>query len=134
MSGQLRNTSPERFDYAKGICSGGGSDIDLIIERRGHFLVVENKRPGEAISRGQMIMLRSLNELPQFTVIIVRGEPPDQIISAGPLDGEQYPMNVQQFRNWMQRWWNRHETSVSTRRLTSHRRNGAALKAPLADA
>lgn len=52
----------------------GFSNLDLIGERRGKFLVQEWKRPGEDISEGQRILLLSLANQPNFTVLLVRGE------------------------------------------------------------
>lgn len=102
---QLRQTSTERFDYAAGIASGGCTDVDMLWERNGNFLGIENKLPDERISRGQMIALRALAACPNWTIWVVRGTPPDNIISAGPIDGDQHPMDVNQLRRRIQRWW-----------------------------
>lgn len=51
----------------------GFSNIDLIGERRGRFLVQEWKRPNEPLSRGQQILLDQLAKHPAFTVLIVTG-------------------------------------------------------------
>lgn len=106
---QLYNGEPERFDYAAGICSGGCTDLDMVWERRGRFLLIENKQPGETIPKGQLITLREL-ERQGWTVWVVTGRPPDDIISAGLLDGPQHPMGVQQLRLRIQRWWD--ETTI----------------------
>lgn len=50
------------------------SDIDGILECRGHFLAMEKKHPGELTKTGQQIMLTALARVPRFTVIkVVRG-------------------------------------------------------------
>ena len=50
------------------------SDIDGIVERRGHFLWIECKRPGEIITKGQEIMHSALTKNGSFTVLILWGE------------------------------------------------------------
>lgn len=105
MNAQLLNPSPVRFDYASGICSGGCTDIDMMWERRGRFLVIENKQPGEEISLGQLITLRALNALEAFQVWVVFGFPPNDVISFGPLDGGQYPVGIDELRHHIQAWW-----------------------------
>lgn len=48
-------------------------DIDMVIERRGHFLVAEWKREGETFSTGQRLMLEALSRVNNFTVLLVNG-------------------------------------------------------------
>lgn len=50
------------------------TDIDGIIERNGHFLVIETKFPDKmfgALPTGQRIALQALSRLPQFTVCVI---------------------------------------------------------------
>lgn len=108
MSYQLANLAPVRFDYLDGIGSGGCTDIDVMIERHGYFLVVENKHPDEEIPLGQLITLRALAALPQFTVFVVRGFPPDTILSYGILDSVQVGVDRDGFREYVQAWWDAH--------------------------
>lgn len=49
------------------------SNIDMVLERNGHFLVGEWKREQEKISQGQMILLRRLASLKQFKVLVITG-------------------------------------------------------------
>jgi hypothetical protein len=51
------------------------SDLDMIYERNGKFLVVEWKKPDEAltINSGQEILLKALASNPAFTVLKVIG-------------------------------------------------------------
>lgn len=49
------------------------SNLDMVYERRGHFLVCEWKRPGEEFGGGQRILLLALAKTPRFTVLIVTG-------------------------------------------------------------
>jgi hypothetical protein len=105
---QLLNNSPQRFDYAEGVASGGCTDIDMLWERHGHFLAIENKRPGEKISLGQLIALRALAEKPEWTVWVIEGLPPDLITSGGVLDFEPQPTTLEELRNGIQAWWDAH--------------------------
>ena len=60
--------------------AAGVTDLDGIIERKGHFLVFETKRPGEKLMLGQRLMLRELVRIPspspiaKFQVFILRGD------------------------------------------------------------
>ncbi len=49
------------------------SNLDMVYERRGHFLVCEWKRPHENFGGGQWILLRALANTPKFSVLIVTG-------------------------------------------------------------
>lgn len=75
----LRNVMAQLIDYRdlNGVIESNPkfapSDIDMIYERNGHFLVAEWKKPDESFGGGQEIMLKSLAKIPQFTVIKVCG-------------------------------------------------------------
>lgn len=49
------------------------SNLDMVYERKGSFLVGEWKREGESISKGQEILLKALSAVPGFTVLIING-------------------------------------------------------------
>jgi len=49
------------------------SNIDMVLERKGYFLIGEWKRLNESISQGQMILLKALADISGFTVLIVTG-------------------------------------------------------------
>jgi len=52
------------------------SDVDGIVEIRGHFLLLEWKAAGGAVTGGQRIMFEQLTALSnKVTVIVVSGEP-----------------------------------------------------------
>lgn len=53
------------------------SNIDMIMERHGHFLIGEWKRDNEKISLGQQILLKQLARVDKFTVIVVNGNTDD---------------------------------------------------------
>lgn len=49
------------------------SDIDMVYERKGMFLVGEWKRDGEQVSKGQELLLKALARKDEFTVLIING-------------------------------------------------------------
>tara|TARA_R110000868_G_scaffold203483_2_gene451332 strand:- start:257 stop:625 length:369 start_codon:yes stop_codon:yes gene_type:complete len=60
----------------------GFSNLDLIADRKGRFLVQEWKREGEKLTDGQRILLESLARNSAFTVWIVSGDTDDGIMKA----------------------------------------------------
>jgi len=50
------------------------SNLDMVLERKEHFLFGEWKRDGEKISKGQEILLKALSGLPKTTVLVVSGD------------------------------------------------------------
>jgi hypothetical protein len=49
------------------------SNIDMVFERRGNFLIGEWKRENEEISLGQKILLKAFANIPKVTVLVVNG-------------------------------------------------------------
>ena len=49
------------------------SNIDMLAERNGKFLLCEWKRPNEEFGGGQKILLKALSKAQHFTVLIVQG-------------------------------------------------------------
>lgn len=50
------------------------SDVDGIVERRGRFLWIETKYPGEPIEEGQRIMHEAVLKTGRFTVLLIWGD------------------------------------------------------------
>jgi hypothetical protein len=75
----LRNTMAQLVDYRdlEGIIdtnkSFACSDLDMIYERKGKFLIGEWKKKGEEISGGQLILLKALANTPDFFVLLITG-------------------------------------------------------------
>lgn len=86
MAKLMRNMFATHTDYAefKGLISANPalipSNVDGILERNGHFLIMEWKRPGEKVSAGQRIMLQALASKPDFMVVIIYGNTDNETI------------------------------------------------------
>jgi len=50
------------------------TDIDGLIERRGHFLLMEAKSPRVTIPKGQAILFDALTRDPKWHVLVIWGE------------------------------------------------------------
>lgn len=91
------------------------SDIDFIVERRGHFLIGEIKPNRESITEGQDILLRRLAQLPRSTVFYLVGKvvehqiwPKEIKVLPGPNAALAETWNVidrQNFLRWCERWY-----------------------------
>lgn len=87
------------------------SDVDFIVERRGHFLYIETKgiRPDgehERLDTGQRILIEQLSYLPRFTVLLVygHGEPEFvQRVIRGQI-GEPIETDKTRFQAYVERW------------------------------
>ena len=86
------------------------SDIDGIVERRGHFLWIECKRPGEAITKGQEIMHNALTKNRSFTVLILWGETNEpvkfRITSEKGKMCEKAGINQEDVKELISKWFN----------------------------
>jgi hypothetical protein len=79
----MRNPDAKHVDFRDLIGVMGSmlpSNIDMMIERNGYFLVGEWKREGEAISMGQKILLRQLATQPKFVVLVIQGNTDDGVM------------------------------------------------------
>lgn len=76
----MRNTHAAHIDFGEliGLIPNNPrflpSNLDMVCERKGHFLVAEWKREDEEISGGQDILLRRLAKVPKFTILIITGD------------------------------------------------------------
>lgn len=55
-------------------------DIDMALERNGHFLVGEWKRAGETFGGGQYRMLEALAKAPKFIVLLIEGDTDEEMM------------------------------------------------------
>jgi hypothetical protein len=56
------------------------SNIDMLAERKGKFLLCEWKRPNEEFGGGQKLLLKALSKQPNFTVLIVQGNTDEEMV------------------------------------------------------
>jgi hypothetical protein len=60
-------------------CFGGSrispTDLDGVVERKGHFLYLEAKSPGKDVPKGQQIMFDHLIADKRSTVLVIWGKP-----------------------------------------------------------
>jgi len=112
----MRNPDAKHIDFAEfiGLIPTNPkllpSNLDMVLERKGKFLVGEWKRPSEQISFGQRILLEKLNGTGHFIVLIIEGDTDEQMVvnkiqiltSAGLEDvGE----TVEDLKNIIRNWY-----------------------------
>src|SRR5574337_1098276 len=83
------------------------SDGDGIVERKGHFLILESKYDPSRLSRGHRLMLERLARKDGFTVLYIYGpyDHPHRLIwenRAGYVDA---PGGVELLREWVSHWY-----------------------------
>ena len=79
----MRNPDAKHIDFRDLIGVMGKmlpSNIDMILEHNGQFLVGEWKREGEAISMGQKILLRQLACKEKIIVLVIQGNTDDGVM------------------------------------------------------
>ena len=86
------------------------SNVDMIMERRGRFLIGEWKRPNEKVSLGQQILLKALAKVPKFTVLVIQGDTDDGMVvnrvwKVLPNEGfEIVARSVDDFKQYLKQW------------------------------
>lgn len=106
---QIRQQGLLRFDFLGGCLPGRAAptDIDMVIERNGHFLVIECKRPGQQIPRGQEITFDRLLELGcgRVRILVIEGHPPADIVACSWWGKQRESCDVQYVRDLASRWY-----------------------------
>ena len=78
--GTMRNVAAPHVDFYElsGVIEENPrflpSNIDMVYERKGWFLIGEWKREGEKLSTGQEILLRRLSQVDHFRVLLITGD------------------------------------------------------------
>ena len=78
-SNQMRNSLASHIDFRdfQGLIPENShflpSNIDMICERKGHFLIGEWKKPNENMATGQQLLLKAFAQVPKFTVLVIIG-------------------------------------------------------------
>lgn len=84
------------------------TDIDGLVERNGHFLMLECKAPGVPVKQGQMIMLSRAVETGFFTVMTVWGHQnqPEKLQVIGSIGNITIePCDMETFRKYVSTWF-----------------------------
>ena len=94
------------------------SNVDMMLERSGKFLVGEWKRPHEKISLGQEILLKALARQQNFIVLLITGDTDEGMyiekFERLRADGsyEIKGKNASEFKQWLVKWYgwvNKHD-------------------------
>ena len=92
-------------------CFGGKirpSDIDGVVERKGHFLFLEAKAKRGRMGVGQEILLRRLSGLPRCVVLVMYGDNDNpesmQLIRGGNVERRQ-PCDLDIVRMFVEAWY-----------------------------
>jgi len=115
---QLRKNNDDRWDFLAGVLPYkiNPSDIDLVCERHGNFLVMEGKRSGATFSVGQRRLYYALSNLPQFTVVHFYGNPPDDVKAFARWGQEARAGTTDELREQVRRWFRWVESRTVPRR------------------
>jgi len=100
------------WDILKG-CFGEGkiepTDLDGFVEKNGHFLVLEAKKSGVPIKRGQLIAFERLQRTGLFTIIVMWGEQnqPEEMLVFYPIQGlkGQTSITLENIRGEVRKWY-----------------------------
>lgn len=63
-------------------------DLDGIVEVRSNFCVMETKGTDVPVPTGQAVMFSRLHETGYFTILVLRGTPPDNVVEWAIWPGE----------------------------------------------
>ncbi|MDD5502445.1 MAG: hypothetical protein PHH26_03155 [Candidatus Thermoplasmatota archaeon] len=99
------------------------TDMDGLVERKGHFLVLEAKQPGVKIKQGQWWTFNALVNTGYFTIVILWGErnKPQEMQVLYPLPYKATPKrsaDLRQLRKVVS-WWYRYANSKKRIPLSS---------------
>jgi hypothetical protein len=93
-------------------CFGGTrirvTDLDGIVERNGHFLVLECKSHDAQIPRGQAIMFEKMAATQLFTIFVIWGEQnrPERMRIIGKNGTKDYAqVDIEDVRKFTHRWY-----------------------------
>lgn len=100
------------LDGCFGSSAAALTDVDGLLERHGHFLMVEAKGPRARLPLGQRIMFSRLAAPRSFEVLVVNGDPghPEtlQVLRDGDW-GPARPCDLAGLRAAVADWWRRAE-------------------------
>jgi hypothetical protein len=82
-------------------------DVDGVVEGGGRFLVLEGKKAGAELGRGQFLTLQRMSLIPEFTVVVFWGEPQlNHVTSMATMPSMRViDAGVDDLRRFVARWW-----------------------------
>lgn len=87
-------------------------NIDMVFERKGHFLFGEWKRPNETMKLGQEILLFNLAKYEMNTVLVIEGDTDDNEVNIKEVCViNKYGMykrvggSVEDFKKYLNKWY-----------------------------
>lgn len=104
---QLNSNKDDRWDFLAGVLPGGicPTDIDLVIERKGRFLVLEGKRSGAIFKTGQRRFYDALHDPPRVIVVHFYGTPPDEVKEFAKWGDKAKPGDTEALIGWVRTWF-----------------------------
>ena len=99
---RLWDWTPLNSCFDRGIRVG---DIDGFVEVGGKFLFIEGKPPSGTLKRGQRLALERLAKIDKFTVIIIEGNPPFDIVGWMVLGKKKYKGDAEDFKRFVREWF-----------------------------
>jgi hypothetical protein len=93
------------------------TDIDGCVERKGHILMFETKRPGVSIPMGQELMFKTMVEKAKAVVIVAWGEKDEpeklKVFSSKHPTGKEMPKgDIDELRRIVSLWYERADSSA----------------------
>ena len=99
---RLWDWTPLNGSFDRGIRVG---DLDGFVEVGGKYLVIEGKPPGGMLPAGQRYALTRLANLDEFTVVVLEGTPPFDIVGWRVLGKKKYKGNAEEFKVFIHKWF-----------------------------
>jgi len=99
---RLWDWTPLNEAFDRGIRVG---DIDGMVECGGRFLFLEGKPPGQVLATGQRLALQRLAALPGVTVIVIRGQPPRDVVGWDVIGKQHYDGSIAELAAFIRLWF-----------------------------
>ena len=99
---RLWDWTPLNGCFDRGIRVG---DLDGFVEVGNKFLVIEGKPPGGELPKGQGYALTRLAKMDNFTVVVLEGTPPFDIVGWRVLGKKKYVGGAEEFKKFIRKWF-----------------------------
>ena len=83
------------------------TDVDGLVERNGHFLILEAKSPTAEVKQGQEITFQHAIQAKSMTVFVVWGEPgkPERLRMISKWKDQEVDADIEKFREKVSQWY-----------------------------